>query len=201
MGWDTLTTAFQTGAKALKLDEGSHKVILIGPDPNNRENYHPRIMTKHIARMLTAWDTKERWRNAHNLYRTMRLDSKTKAGAGWLLEPAFHVLCIKGTTFQLHPMQYKTGGRTKDTFMHSQYTTQESLVLPPQKLIVYDSHHPIESLQPGHYYQPSHGSQASFDSFIYDQGGQITMFQITDGQTHPIKTLGISFLLQLIERL
>jgi hypothetical protein len=150
MSWATLTTALQTGAQTLGPDEGSHKVTLIGPDPANRQIHLPRITTKHVAAQR---DMKEPWRNVHNLYRTMRLDSKTKAGAGWFLELPFRALCVKGATFQLHPMHLKPGGRTKDTFIHSRYTNK-NLILPQQKLIVYDRNHPIETLQHGHYYQP-----------------------------------------------
>jgi hypothetical protein len=58
----------------------------------------------------------------------------------------------------------------------------------------------IESLQPGHYYQPSHGSQASFDFFIYDARG-INYNQITDSYVRPLKPLGFSFLLQITAQL
>jgi hypothetical protein len=132
----------------------------------------------------------------------MRLGPKTKDGAGWLLEAPRNVLWVKSTTFQLHPMHCKSGDGTNDTFIQSRYTNPESLVLPPQKLIVFDSSHPIESRQPGHYYQPIHRPQASFDSFIHDKAGsQITMFQITDGRSHLLKPSDISLLLQRMERL
>jgi hypothetical protein len=68
MTWPTITDALQ-GTNTLQLDEGSHKVILIAPDPENRETYRSRIITKTVASMLCEQDTNERWQNACNLYR------------------------------------------------------------------------------------------------------------------------------------
>jgi hypothetical protein len=202
MTWGTITNALTGKVDTLRLDEGSHKVILISPDPEDRENHLSRLVTKNVGGMVAEQDTNERWRNAHQLFHTMRLDVKTKSGSGWLLEPPFHALCVKGATFTLYPMKLKPGGRTNDTFIHSAYTTPESLVLPKQKRVVFDSRLPIERLESNTYYQPTHGSQPSFDSFIYDPAvPRITMFQVTDAESHLVKLLGISFILQLSNRL
>ena len=196
--WTTITTALGTVGQTLRLDNGSHKVILISPDPENHEIHVPRIVTKTVGKMLAEQDTNERWRNAHNLYRTMRLDDKTKSTAGYLLEPPFHALCVRGATFQLNPMQLKPGGSTCDTYTHSAYTVGQNLILPQLTLVVYDQVHPIKKLEPDHYYQPSYGTQPSFDSFIYEpDNSRITMFQVTEGETHPVKPLGITWLLEL----
>ena len=201
MTWPTITDALK-GTHTLQLDEGSHKVILIAPDPENHEIYRPRIITKTIASMLCERDTNERWRNAHNLYRSMRLDPKTKSSAGWLMEPPFHALCVTGTTFQIYQMQRTLGGNVNDIFTNVGCTKRQTLILPPQELVSFDKSHPITALKPGHYYQPIHGTQPSFDSFIYDPMAPcITMLQVTDGEKHSVNALGISFLLKLVKRL
>jgi hypothetical protein len=134
----------------------------------------------------------------------MRLDPKTKSGAGWLLEPPFHAHCVKGTTLHIYPMNLKPGGRTRDTFFNAAYTARQELVLSPQQLVIYNHDHPIKSLKPDHYYQPSHGTQPSFDSFIFvlgPQGPRFIVFQVTDGETHSLKSLGITFLFDLAVQL
>jgi hypothetical protein len=167
MTWPTITRAL-TGTQTLQLDDGSHKVVLIAPDPDNREVYRPHIVTKAVANMLCERDTNELWRNAHDLYRTMRLDPKTKSTAGWLLEPPFHALCVKGTTLKLYKMQ-RTGGRdVNDIFTNVSHRNEQRLHLPPQQLVLFDKSHPIQELRADCYYKPIHGTQASFDSFIYD---------------------------------
>jgi hypothetical protein len=202
MTWPTITKALITGSHTLQLNEGSHKVIVIDPHPENREIYVPRIATKTIGSLMSEQDTAERWQNAHNLYQSMRLDPMSKSTAGWLLEPPFHALCVRGTTFQLYPLKLKPGGRTDDNFVNSEYTARESLVLPRQERVVFDKVLLIQSLEPDHYYQPIHGTQASFDSFIYDPTvPRITSFQVTVGVSHDVKTLGLSLLLQLMEQL
>jgi hypothetical protein len=198
MTWATITDALK-GTHTLQLDEGSHRVILIAPDPENREIYCPRIITKAVASMLCDRDTNERWRNAHNLYRSMRLDPKTKSSAGWLLEPPFYALCVTGTTFQIYQMQRTSGGIVNDIFTNVGYTKQQTLILPPQELVSFDKSHPINALKPDHYYQPIHGTQPSF---IYDPMAPcITMLQVIDGEKHSVNALGISFLLKLVKRL
>lgn len=198
LAWSTITNALTSKVETLRLDEGSHKVILISPDPQDRGKHLSRLVTKNVGGMVAEQDTNERWRNAHNLFRTMRLDVKTKSGSGWLLEPPFHALCMKGGTFRLYPMTLRPGGRTNDTFIHSTYATPQGLFLLKQNLVVFDRSHPIQRLEPHTYYQPTHGSQPSFDSFIYDPAvPRIIMFQVTDAKSHSVKPLGINFVLEL----
>ena len=45
MGWNTLPAALISGTDSLHMDEGSHKVILISPDPENRTRPLPSIIT------------------------------------------------------------------------------------------------------------------------------------------------------------
>jgi hypothetical protein len=152
--------------------------------------------------MFCKWDYNELWWNAHNLYWMMRLDPKMKSTTEWLLEPPFHVLCVKGTTLKLHRMQRMGGHDINNIFTNVGHTKQQCLFLPPQELVLFNKSHPIEELQAGHYYQPIHGSQASFNSFIYDPiHSHITMFQVTDVDKHSLKPLGSSFLLKLMEQL
>jgi hypothetical protein len=199
MTWPTITDALK-GIQALRLDHGSHKIILVTPNPTERESYWARIITKEVSRMLSERDTNERWRNCHNLYQTMRLEPLTKSSAGWLMEPPFHALCLRGVTFRIYPMQFHAGGRVNDIFVNPVYKDPVDIVLAQLQLVLFDASHPIAKIQQGYYYQPRHGTQPSFDSFIYTTTPpRITFFQVTDGETHDVKPLGINFILDIIK--
>ena len=178
MGWNTPPAALISGTDSLHMDEGSHKFILISPDPENRTRPLPSIITKTIVAILSE-QTQERWRNAHHLYRTLRQDPKTKpsSGPGWLFELPFHALCVKGFKFMLYPMVIKPGDRVNDTFTNTTYVNTEDLMLPRQTRIIYNKEFPVQSLDADHYSQPADGTQTSFDPFIYDLNvNQITVF-------------------------
>jgi hypothetical protein len=111
---------------------------------------------------------------------------------------------MKGTTFKVYQMQHMGGSKINDIFTNVGHTNQQGFFLPPRELVLFDESHPIKKLQVDHYYQPIHGtpSQAYLESFIYDPTPpRITMFQVTDGDEHSVKPLGISFILELVERL
>ena len=48
MHWDKLTTALTGGIEGLSLDDGSHKVILVAPRPEDAALPRVRIMTKSV---------------------------------------------------------------------------------------------------------------------------------------------------------
>ncbi len=202
MAWDTITKALTSGPSTINMDEGSHKVILIGPDPTNREEHLPSIVTKAITALLYEKDTEEQWRNTHRLYRTLHADAKTRAGSGWLLEPPFHALCVRGVTFVLSRMEIRPGGRINDIFTNTTSDIQENLILPPQMRVVYHKMNLIERLDANHYYEPVHGSQPSFDSFVYDPiGRRFNAFQVTTTAKHDMILKGFNSLRDLALRL
>ena len=197
--WATVTDVLTVRKDVI---DGSHKLILVRPSPADRSSPSFSIITKTVACLLHERDSDARWRNARMLYRTLRADPNSKSTAGKLLEPPFHALCMKGTSFRLSSMNVKPGGGTRDTFTNDSANYHATLTLPPQPRIVFDREHPITTLLANHYYQPTHGTQPSYDSFIFNPlEAKFTLFQVTCGLTHPVHLKGINALIDLATQL
>ena len=199
---DTITDMLMTRKDVVGLDDGFHKLILVRPSPTDRSSPSFSIITKTVGRLLHERDSDARWQNARKLYRTLRADPHSRSTAGKLLEPPFHALCVKGASFRLSSMNVKSGGRTRDTFTNDSTNCHATLTLSPQPRIVFDREHPITTLLANHYYQPTHGTQLSYDSFIFDpEVARFTLFQVTCGLTHPVHLKGINALIDLAAQL
>ena len=197
MSWKTVTDLLTERPRSVSLDEGSHRVILINPDPENRSKCIPTIVSKPVGAMLLEQDSQSRWRNSHHLYQTLQQDPKTRSSSGWAMEGAFHALCTKGVDFQLHPMSIRPGGRINDLYTNSMASTPVVLSLPVQELVVFDGTHLPGTLEAGHYYRPVFATQASYDSFVYQPADNCMYpIQVTNGQAHDVKIKGIHALLQ-----
>jgi hypothetical protein len=99
-------------------------------------------------------------------------------------------------------MDLKLGGRVNDIFTNTSDGPCQVLMLPPQQRVIFDKTQPIRSLLKNHYYEPRHGTQASFDSFIFDpEQHMFTLFQVTEALKHSVKPKGIKELLSLAKRL
>jgi hypothetical protein len=138
MSWKTVTDLLMERPRSVSLDEGSHRVILINPDPETRFDCIPTIVAKPVGAMLLEQDSQSRWRNSHHLYQSLRQDPKTRSSSGWAMEAAFHALCTKGVDFKLHPMSIRPGGRTNDLYTNSMASTPLDLSLPVQELVVFE---------------------------------------------------------------
>jgi len=86
MYWDKLTTALTGGIEGLSLDDGSSKVILIAPRPEDVALPRIRIITKAVNQLLWEQDSIERGRNHRQLYRTLRQEPSAKCFTGTLFE-------------------------------------------------------------------------------------------------------------------
>ena len=202
VAWNTVTDMLTARKDVVGLDDGSHKLILVRPSPTDRSSPSFSIITKTVARLLHERDSDARWQNARQLYRTLRADPHSRSTAGKLLEPPFHALCMKGTSFRLSLMRVKPGGRTRDTFTNDSTDYHATLALPSQPRIVFDREHPITTLLANHYYQPTHGTQPSYDSFVFNpEQARFTVFQVTCGLTHPVRLKGINALIDLAAQL
>jgi hypothetical protein len=202
INWDTVTDVLTARKNVIGLDDGSHKLILVRPSPADHSSPSLSIITKTVARLLHERDSDARWQNARKLYRTLRADPNSKSTAGKLLEPPFHALCMKGTSFRLSSMNVKPAGRTWDTFTNDSANYHATLTLPLQPRIVFDREHPITTLLANHYYQPTHGTQPSYDSFVFNpEEAKFTLFQVTCGLTHPVRLKGIKALIDLATQL
>lgn len=202
MSWKTVTDLLTKRSQAVSLDEGSHRVILINPDPETRSDFIPTIVAKPVGAMLLEQDSQFRWRNSHHLYQSLRQDPKTRSSSGWVMEAAFHALCTTGVNFKLHPMSMRPGGRTNDLYTNSMPSTPLDLTLPVQELVVFEGTHLPGTLEAGHYYRPVFATQPSYDSFVYQPAGNyVYPMQVTNGKAHDIKPKGINVLLQHFQEL
>ena len=199
IAWDTVTDMLTTQVDVVGLD----KLILVRPSPRGRSFPSLSIITKTVARLFHERDSDAWWQNVRKLYRTLRADPDSKSTAGNLLELPFHALCMKGTSFRLSSMNVIPGRLTRDTTFTNDSTNYHStLTLPPQPHIVFDQEHPITSLLANHYYQPTYGTQPSYDSFVFDPEEAIfTLFQVTCDLTHPVRPKGINALIDLAAQL
>ncbi|KAF5384162.1 hypothetical protein D9615_003367 [Tricholomella constricta] len=198
MSWDKLITALTWGIETLNMD----KVILIEPRPGDASKSRVRIITKAVNQLLWEQDSIERGQNHRQLLRTLRLKSDTKPFTGTLFEPPFHKLCVKGATFTLYPMTYRSDGKVSHIFVNDLRANPEDLVLLRQTHVVFCRTNPVTSLLAHHYYQPVAGSQPSYDSFVYDPTvRRITAFQVADANNHGIKPKGMYDLRDLAKKL
>jgi len=190
------------GTEIADLDEGSHKVVLVEPCPEDAYRPQIRIVTKAVNQILWEHDSIYRGRNHRQLYRTLRLKPSAKSFSGKLFEPAFHDLCVNGTTLTIYPMTQKSQGIVNYLFVNYPRTNAETLVLPQQTRVFFRRTNPVFSLLAGHYYQPTYGNEPSYDSFIFNPTlSQLSAFQVTDGEEHSFKPKGIYALRDLATEL
>ena len=57
MTWKIITNTLILEREGMPIDEGTHWVLLVEPDPNNRAAPRTRIVTKAISQLL--WDQLE----------------------------------------------------------------------------------------------------------------------------------------------
>ena len=120
--------------------EGSHKVLLVEPRPDDRALSRTRVVTKTVGQLLWERDSGEKWRNHRKLFKTLLREPSARSFCGKLFEPAFHALCIRGATFTIYPMAYKEGPRYyKFVSVGSEPGLQpENLRLDPQNPFFFD---------------------------------------------------------------
>jgi len=208
MSWDSIAEILTSHPADIKVEEGSHKVLLVEPQPDNRAASRTRIVTKTISQLLWERDSDEQWQNHHKLFKTLLRETSAKGFCGLLFEPAFHELCVHGTTFTLYPMARRMERVNDDTFtinwcrIFKSKSKSKTLKLRRQNRIFFDEKNPITSLLANHYYQPTTSNYPSFDSFVYDPGlCQISAFQVTIAETYGFMPKAVNALYELGRRL
>ena len=89
-------------------------------------------------------------------------------------------------------MTHKSQGSANYIFVHYPRENAETLLLPQQTRVFFNRSIPVTSLRADHYYQPTHGNQPSYDSFVFDPAlSQLSLFQVSDGESHKFKPKGI----------
>ena len=209
MSWDLITKILTTQLEPAEInaEEGSYKVLLVEPQPDNRAMSGTRIMTKTISQYLWQRDSVEKWRNHRKLFKTLLREADAKGLSGLLFEPAFHSLCGRGATFTIYPMDHQLGP-VHQTFTNvrpgnsGSDSTSEALVLNTETQFSFDDKNQITSLVGNRYYQPTTSNHPSFDSFVYDPNSRrINAFQVTTEDKHGLTSEGVTALCELGKRL
>ena len=208
MSWDLITEILTRHPADIRAEEGSHIVLLVEPQPENRTASRTRIVTKTVSQLLWERDSDEQWRNHNKLFKTLLRLSGAKAFLGTVFEPAFHDLCIRGITFTIYPMVRRRGTVnyifTNDRPRRSESDSgSETLMLNAQTQIDFDDqNNRMTSLLANHYYQPAASSYPSYDSFVYDPDfHQISAFQVPTAEVHGLRSKGVSALYEIGRRL
>jgi len=205
MSWKSITNILILKPEGTQIDEGAHRVLLVEPDPNNRAAPRTRIVTKAVGQLLWDRDSDEQWRNHHQLFKTLLLHPNAKSLLGYLYEPAFHDLCVRGTTFRIYPMaDSRQSGPVNYKFMndHLIHSKSELLALHEYKRISFNKDRPIDSLRDNWYYRPTTPNHPSYDSLIYDDDShRISVFKVTVAAEHDLAPKEVRELAELGQRL
>lgn len=59
MSWNSLTEILTWQTEGMEMDKGSHMVVLVGPQPNNRAAPRTGIVTDIVSQLLWERDSKE----------------------------------------------------------------------------------------------------------------------------------------------
>jgi len=202
MSWDLIIDILTSNATDIKAEEGSHKVLLVGPQPNDRTAPRTTVVSKTVSQLLWARDSDEKWRNHRKLFNVLLREPSTKASSGLFFEPAFHDLCIHGTTFMIYPMERRDGNLNYIfTIPDIRRVKGSKLKLKRQQRVFFNEDNPIPHLRTDEYYQPTNPNHPSLDSFVYDPNShQVSAFQATVGLEHDLKPGGVYALRDLGER-
>jgi len=191
--------------EGMEIDEATHKVLLVEPDPNNRATPRTRIVTKAVGQLLWDRDSDTQWQNHHQLFKTLLLHPNAKSLLGYLYEPAFHALCVRGTTFRTYPVTAShPSGPVNYKFVNNQldHAKAELLELHEYTRISFNKDRPIDSLRNKCYYRPTNPNHPSCDSLIYDPSSRrISAFQVTVATEHDLSPKGVRELVELGQRL
>jgi len=209
MSWDFITEILTSLFTDISMEEGSYRVILVEPQPNNRHALRKRIISKTVGQLLWQRDKGEKWRNHHKLFKALLQLPAAKGLCGEIFEPAFHGMCVQGATLTIYPMTRRLA--TIDFIFKNDWKDQpsasgpksETLILNEQTQIHFDDKmNEISSLRADHYYQPKAGNFPSYDSFVYDEESrQISAFQIMVAKSHDLNPKGVTVLYELMQRL
>jgi len=193
--WDVLTQILTSGTYSLEMDEISHKILLVEPQPGNRAVSRISIVTKLVGQLLWDRNLDEQWRNHQRLFMTLRQATDAKGFCGRLFEPPFHALCVRGAKFTIYPMTWESEGPVNYKFTNVEGNDSETLVLGRQERFSFNKDNRIKKLLANHYYQPT---ARNYPSFIYDPDShQISAFQFMNGEGHGVVSKEVQALHEL----
>ena len=203
MGWDLITEILISNPADVKLEEGSHKVLLVEPQPDDRTAGRTTIISGTVSQLLWERDSDQHWQNHRKLFKTLLRVPDAKGFCGNFFEPAFHALCIRGTMLKIYPMTLKRGRSLYTLTVPESGSNFLELELGQRRRFSFDKgKNKITSLDSEHYYQPTSKNYLSLDSFVYDPDShQINLFQVTVAKSHDLVSKGVQDVRELGQRL
>ena len=205
MSWKIITNILILQSEGMQSDEGTYRVLLVEPDPNNRASRRTRIVTKAVSQLLWDRDSDEQWQNHHQLFKTLLLHPNAKSFLSYLYEPAFHGLCVRGATFRIYSIaDSRQSGPVNYKFMNDQrdHSKSELLALRASTRISVNKDRPIDSLRDNCYYRPTTPNHPSYDSLIYnDNSHRISVFKVAVAAEHDLVPKEVRELAELGQRL
>jgi hypothetical protein len=196
--WTSLADILTSGLRTLEMDEGSHRVLLVEPRPDNRAIPRISIVTKTVSQLLWEQDSNNQWQNHRQLFKILHQQPDTKGLCGMLFEPLFHALCVRGTKFTIYPMTRDSEGSVNYKFTNKKCEDSETLLLGCQERVSFNKDNQILKLFANHYYQLTACNSPSCDSFVYNPGSrQVSAFQVTTGRNHGLTSKGVQALHEL----
>ena len=217
MSWDLITEILISHPADVIMDEDSHKVLLIEPQPDDRSASRTTIISGTVSQLLWERDSYQQWRNHRKLFMTLLRVSDAKGLCRKFFEPAFHALFIRGakTRLIIYPMALQPGGTSIYTFTVPEFKSGPgsgavSFEVGRRRRLPFDfdkENNPITSLDPEHYYLPM-AHYPSLDSFVYGRvyhrgwtAHEINLFQVTVAKNHDLVSKGVREVHELGQRL
>jgi hypothetical protein len=201
MNWDSLTGLLTRHQRDIEMDQGSHMVLLVQPDPVHSATPTTTIVTNTVGQLLWARDSDKKWQNHHKLFKTLLREPSAQSFVGSIFEQAFHGLCVRGAELDLLPMALQSAGSVNSIFKNNRPESGDGsikLTLEGYTPIFFGAQCPITELLPKRYYQSITTNHPSYDSFVYDPDShQIYAFQATIGKKHDLTSTGVRALRDL----
>jgi hypothetical protein len=209
MSWELITEGLTSQPADMTMEESSHKVLLVHPHPDSRDQSRTTIISQTVSQLLWERDSIQKWQNHRKLFLTLLRIPDAKGCNGIFFKPAFHALCMRNTTttLKMYPLALKPGGTIRETFTVPEPEPESGCVelkLGQRVPFAFDKKDkPITSLDAEHYYHPTASNHPSLDSFTYDPDSdhQVNLFQVTVAKTHDLVSTGVKDVHELGQQL
>jgi len=79
MSWDSIAEILTSQLGDIEMDQGTHEIILVEPQSNDRAVSRTRIVTRTIRELLWERDSDSQWRNYDKISKASSLHEETSA--------------------------------------------------------------------------------------------------------------------------
>lgn len=195
--WDTIERSLHNAA-ALSLREGSDRVFLLQPEPENRREYFMSIASPVVMEIFSHYP-KAKWRDyVKKFYKLYLREPKTRANAGWILKIQLLIKMETGGEISMRRMEAQLGGVRNRRFKIKYDEEVTTFTYPSNPPTYYPESPPLHVTETG-YYIPQSRTNPTFDSFLYSSEDKTATFiQATVADEHHINTAGLEEMEKII---